>query len=164
MVALGDLLKKVRESPLCQLHTCVMKEHSILGHIMASSPSPSQRTWSSKPAAKVYSVKGAQRERGTHQVKAELRPKSHDDAVVQKRVMIMVIVPTPSPSPSLLQMDGEHVQGSPHDFDMRPNYNTVCTSQQVISCSGGPLDICSGDNRDHVLTKVVMRREPYVVV
>ena len=43
----------------------------------------------------------------------------------------------------LITMDGEHVQGSPHDLDVRPSYSTLCNPQQVISCSGCPSGIAN---------------------
>ena len=43
----------------------------------------------------------------------------------------------------LITMDGEHVQGSPHDLDVRPSYSTLCNPQQVISCSGRPSGIAN---------------------
>ena len=36
------------------------------------------------------------------------------------------------PHQLLITMDGEHVQGSPHDLDVRPSYSTLCNPQQVI--------------------------------
>ena len=182
VVALGDLLptelkstlKKVEGVSLTpsqpsDIHVTLqtdslMKELSLFGHAMTSSPSQSR--WSSKSAArmdKVYSVKvetksseGERYPYGGLQVKAELRPKSHDGAVVPGKVEdhgdgTYTITLTPQaagPHQLLITMDGEHVQGSPHDLDVRPNYSTLCNPQQVISCSGGPLDIAihvSGD-------------------
>ena len=144
----------------------LMKELSLFGHVMASPPSPSQSTWSFKSAArmgKVYSVKvetksseGERYPYGGLQVKAELRPKSHDGAVVPGKledhgVGTYTITFTPQaagPHQLLITMDGEHVQGSPHDLDVRPSYSTLCNPQQVISCRRGPSGIaihCSGD-------------------
>ena len=195
VVALGDLLptelkatlKKVRgvsltPSQSSDIHVTLqtdslMKELSIFGHAMTSSPS--QSTWSSKSAAKLdkeYSVKvetksseGERYPYGGLQVKAELRPKSHYGAVVPGKVEdhgngTYTITLTPQaagPHQLLITMDGEHVQGSPHDLDVRPNYSTLCNPQQVISCSGGPRGIaihdsgdiyvaCGGDNSIHV--------------
>ena len=195
VVALGDLLptelkailKKVvgvslTPSQSSDIHVTLqtdslMKELSIFGHIMTSSPS--QSTWSSKSAArmgKVYSVKvetksseGERYPYGGLQVKAELRPKSHDGAVVPGKVEdhgdgTYTITLTPQaagPHQLLITMDGEHVQGSLHDLDVRPSYSTLCNPQQVISCSGGPYGIaihdsgdiyvaCGGDHSIHV--------------
>ena len=74
----------------------------------------------------------------------------------QERWRTMEMVPTPSPSPPhavgthqlLITMDGEHIQGSPHDLDVRPNYSTLCNPQQVISCSGSPYGIAIHDSGD----------------
>ena len=185
VVALGDLLptelkatlKKVGGVSLTpsqsnDIHVTLqtdslMKELSIFGHVMTSSPS--QSTWSSKSAArmdKVYSVevetKSSEGERyqyGGLQVKAELRPKSHDGAIVPGKVedhgdgtyTINFTPQAAGPHQLLITMDGEHVQGSPHDLDVRavmPNYSTLCNPQQVISCSGGPYGIAIHDSGD----------------
>ena len=122
VVALGDLLPTELKATLkkvegvsfstSDIHVTLqtdslMRELSIFGHVMASPPSPSQSTWSSKSAARmdmVYSVKvesksseGERYPYGGLQVKAELRPKSHDGAVVPGKVEDMEMVPTPSP-------------------------------------------------------------------
>ena len=182
VVALGDLLptelkttlKKVggvslTPSQSSDIHVTLqtdslMKELSIFGHIMTSSPS--QSTWSSKSAArmdKVYSVKvetksseGGRYPYGGLQVKAELRPKSQDGAVVPGKVEdhgdgTYTITLTPQaagPHQLLITMDGEHVQGSPHDLDVRPSYSTLCNPQQVISCTAGPYGIAVHDSGD----------------
>ena len=131
----------------------LMKELSIFGHVVASPPSPSQSTWSSMSAArmdKVYSVKvetksseGERYPYGGLQVKAELRPKSHGGAVVPGKVEdpgdgTYTITLTPQaagPHQLLITMDGEHVQGSPHDLDVRHKYSTLCDPQKFISSS-----------------------------
>ena len=179
VVALGDLLPTELKATLkkvegvsfstSDIHVTLqtdslMKELSIFGHVMASPPSPSQNTWSSKSAArmdKMYSVKvetksskGERYPYGGLQVKAELRPKSHDGAVVPGKVEdhgdgTYTITLTPQaagPHQLLITMDGEHVQGSPHDLDVRPKYSTLCNPQQVISCSGGPRGIAIHDS------------------
>ena len=74
----------------------LLKKLSIFGHVMDSAPSPSQTTWSSESVAKVkemYCVKvesmtskGERYPYGGLQAKAELRPKSHDGAVVPGEV------------------------------------------------------------------------------
>ena len=185
VVALGDLLptelnatlKKVggvslTPSQSSNIHVTLqtdslMKELSMFGHVISPSQSTSlQSTWSSKSAARmdmVYSVKvetksseGERYPYGGLQVKAELRPKSHDGAVVPGQVEdhgdgTYTITLTPQaagPHQLLITMDGEHVQGSPHDLDVRPNYSTLCNPQQVISCSGGPEGIAIHDSGD----------------
>ena len=185
VVALGDLLptelkatlKKVEGVSLStsDIHVTLqtdflMKELSIFGHVMASPPSPSQSTWSSKSAARmdmVYSVKvetksseGERYPYGGLQVKAELRPKSHDGTVVPGKVEdhgdgTYTITLTPQaagPHQLLITMDGEHVQGSPHDLDVRPSYSTLCNPQQVISCRGGPNGIAIHDSGNIYVT------------
>ena len=160
----------------------LMKELSTFGDVMDSSPSPSQSTWSSGSAAKVGEVycvkvetktsKGERYPYGGLQVKAELRPKSHDGAVVYGEVEdhgdgIYTITLTPQtagPHQLVITMDGQHVENSPHDLDVKPkpNYLTLCKPQHVINCSGGPTSIaihvsgdiyvaCSSDNSIHVL-------------
>ena len=184
VVALGDLLptelkatlKKVggvslTPSQSSDIHVTLqtdslMKELSIFGHVMASPPSPSQSTWSSKSAARMdkmcsvkVETKSSEGERypyGGLQVKAELRPKSHDGAVVPGKVEdhgdgTYTITLTPQaagPHQLFITMDGEHVQGSPHDLDVRPSYSTLCNPQQVISCSGAPYGIAIHDCGD----------------
>ena len=44
-------------------------------------------------------------------------------------------------------MDGRHVQNSPHDLDVRLDYLTLCTAQQVIKCTY-PLGVAIHDNGD----------------
>ena len=177
VVVLGDLLptelkatlKKVGGVSLTpsDIHVTLrtdslIKELSMFGYVI----SPSQSTWSSKSAArmdKVYSVKvetksseGERYPYGGLQVKAELRPKSHDGAVVPGKVEdhgdgTYTITLTPQaagPHQLLITMDGEHVQGSPHDLDVRPSYRTLCNPQQVINCRGGADGIAIHDSGD----------------
>ena len=76
---------------------------------------------------------------GSLQVKAELRPKSHDGAVVPGKVEdhrdgTYTINLTPQAVGShqlLITMDDEHVQDSPHDLDVKPqkNYLNLCNPQ-----------------------------------
>ena len=73
----------------------LIKELFIFGHVMDSPPSPSQSTWSSESVAKVKEIycvkvesmtsKGEMNPYGGLEVKAELRSKSHDGAVVPCR-------------------------------------------------------------------------------
>ena len=46
-------------------------------------------------------------------------------------------------------MDGQHVQNSPNDLDVRPkrDYHTLCNAQQVIQCNR-PLCVAIHDNGD----------------
>ena len=181
VVALGDLLPTELKATLKKVEgvflstsdirvtlqtDLMMKELSIFGHVL----SPSQSTWSFKSAArmdKVHSVKvetksseGERYPYGGLQVKAELRPKSHDGAVVPGKVEdhgdgTYTITLTPQAAGShqlLITMDGEHVQGSPHDLDVRPSYSTLCNPQQVISSRGEPIGIAIHDSGDIYVT------------
>ena len=144
----------------------LMKELSIFGHVIDSSPSPSQSTWSSGSAAakvrEVYCVKvetktskGERYPYGGLHVKAELRPKSHGGAVgfgevedhVDGTYTITLTPQTAGPHQLVITMDGQHVQNSPHDLNVRPNYLTLCNPQQVIN-SGGPSGIAIHDSGD----------------
>eukprot|EP00731_Ephydatia_muelleri_P009100 Em0004g1438a len=149
------------------LHTdTLIKDLSIFGHVMDSSPSPSQSTWSSETLAKVkekYCVtvetmtsKGERYSYGGLQVKAELRPKSLDGAVVPGDVEdhgdgTYAITLNPiiaGPHQLLITMDGQHVQKSPCDLHVRMNYSILCNPEQVINCSGGPSGIAIHDSGD----------------
>ena len=79
----------------------------------------------------------------------------------QERWRTMRTVPTPLPSPLrllvltlLVTMDGQHVQNSPCDLDVRRHrqYNTLCNAEQVIHCSGGPSGIAIHDKGDIYVT------------
>ena len=187
-------LKKVENVPLTPNqssdihlsldHNLLIKELSILGHVMDSPPSPSQSTWSSESVAKVkemycvkvksMTLKGGRYPCGDLQVKAELRPKSHDGAVVLREVEdngdgTYTIILTPQiagPHQLLITMDGQHVQNSPCDLDVRRTYSTLSYPKQFFKCSGGPLGIavhdssgdiyvaCSNDHLIRVFTEV----------
>ena len=164
MVALGDLLtelkailKKVENVSLtpnqCShihvtLHTdSLIKELSMFGHVMDTLPSPLQSTWSSKSVAKVkglYCVKvetmtskGERYQSGGLQVKAELRPKSHDGAVVPGEVedhgdgtyTITLTPQTSGPHQLLITMDGQSLPKSPCDLHVRKEYNSLCNPE-----------------------------------
>eukprot|EP00731_Ephydatia_muelleri_P009099 Em0004g1437a len=157
----------------------LIKDLSIFGHVMDSPPSQSHSTWSSESLAKVkemYCVevesmtsKGERYPYGGLQVKAELRPKSHDGAVVPGTVedhgdgtyTIILRPKTAGPHQLLITMDGQHVKKSPCDLHVRMNYSILCNPEQVINCSGGPSGIaihdsgdvyvaCKGDSSIHV--------------
>eukprot|EP00731_Ephydatia_muelleri_P008764 Em0004g1102a len=184
MIALGDLLptelkatlKRIENVSLTpnqssdihvSLHTdTLIKELSIFGDIMDSSPSPSQSTWYSKLVAKVNEVYGVKVETMTSkgerytfgglQVKAELRPKSQDGAVIPGEVedhgdgtyTITLTPQTAGPHQLLITMDGQHVQKSPCDLYARRKYTILCKPEQVINCSGGPSGIAIHDSGD----------------
>ena len=190
MIALGDLLptelkailKKVENESLIlnqssDIHVTLstdslIKELSIFGHVMDSLSSPSQSTWSSESVAKVkemYCVKvesmtpkGERYPYGGLQVKAELRSKSHDGAVVPGEVedhgdgtyTITLTPQTAGPHQLLITMDGQHIQNSPCDLDAirHHQYNSLCDPEQVIHCSGGPSCIAIHDSGDIYVT------------
>ena len=206
MVALGDLLptelkatlKKVENMSLTPNQTSdihvslytdtIIKDLSIVGHAFDSPPSPSQSTWSSESVAKVkgmYCVnvqsltsEGERYPYGGLQVKAELRPKSHDGAVVPGTVedhgdgtyTITLTPQTAGPHQFSITMDGQHVQKSPCDLDVGMKYSTLCNPEQVINCSGGPSGIaihdsgdiyvaCIYDSRIHVFDQVGQQKK-----
>ena len=151
----------------------LIQDLSNIGHVMGSIPSPPQSTWSSESIAmknKGYSVKvetksskGERYPYGGLQVKAELRPKSSKGVVVPGEVedhgdgtyTITLTPQTAGPHQLLITMEGEHVQGSPHDLDVRhkkSNYRTLCDPQQVISYIGGPSGIAIHDSGDIYVT------------
>ena len=155
IVALGDLLptelkatlKKVENMSFTpnqssDIHVSLstdslIKELSIFGHVWDSPPSPSQSTWSSESVAKVkemYCVKvesmtskGERYPYGGLQAKAELRPKSHDEAIVPGEVedhgegtyTITLIPQISGPHQLLITMDGQELQNSPCDLNVR---------------------------------------------
>ena len=111
------------------------------------------------------------------QVRAELRPKSQDGAVIPGEVedhgdgtyTITLTPQTAGPHQLLITMDGRHVQKSPCDLHVRREYSTLCNPDQVINCSGGPSGIaihdsgdiyvsCVGDNRIHVFDQAGQQR------
>ena len=184
MVALGDslptelkaTLKRIENVSLIpnqssdihvSLHTdTLIKELSIFGHVMDSSPSPSQSTWSSESVAKVkkmYCVKvetmtskGERYPYGGLQVKAELRPKSQDGAVIPGEVedhgdgtyTISLTPQTAGPHQLLITMDGQQVQKSPCDLYVRRKYTILCNPDQVINWSGDLAGIAIHDSGD----------------
>ena len=140
---------------------------SKLGEIIVFSPSPSSCTWMSTSVAKVgtrYHVKvqsktskGEEYPHGGVEVKGEMRSKTHNGAVVYGEVedhrdgtyTITLTPHTAGPHQLLITMDGQHVQNSPNDLDVRPkrDYRTLHNTQQVIQCNG-PRCVTIHDNGD----------------
>ena len=130
-------------------------------------PSPSSCTWMSTSVAKVgtgYHVKvqsktskGEEYPHGGVEVKGEMRSKTHNGAVVYGEVedhrdgtyTITLTPQTAGPHQLLITMDGQHVQNSPNDLDVRPkrDYHTLCNAQQVIQCNW-PSCVAIHDNGD----------------
>ena len=182
MIGLGDLLptelkailKKFENVSLTLNQTSdihvtlstdsLIKELSIFGHVWDSPPSPSHSTWSVAKVKGIYCVnvesmtsKGERYPFGGLQVKAELRSKSHDGAVVPGEVedhgdgtyTITLTPQTAGPHQLLITMDGQHVYNSPCDLDVKRQYqyDTVCDPKLVIHCSG-PSCIAIHDSGD----------------
>eukprot|EP00731_Ephydatia_muelleri_P008234 Em0004g572a len=145
----------------------LVRKLSKLGEIIVFFPSPSSSTWVSTSVAKVgarYHVqvqsktsKGEEYPHGGVEVKGEMRSKTHNGAVVYGEVedhrdgtyTITLTPQTAGPHQLLITMDGQHVQNSPNDLDVRPkhDYHTLCNAQQVIQCND-PRCVAIHDNGD----------------
>ena len=179
VVALGGLvptelkatLKKVENVSLTpNLHSylsatlqpdSLAKVLSEFGGVMDLSPSPSECTCAFKSVSRVnrkYHVKvetktskGERYPCGGVQVKAELRPKSHDGAVVLGQVedhgdgtyTITLTPQTAGPHQLLITVDGHHAQGSPYDLKVKCDYDV----QQVINVKN-PSCVAIHENGD----------------
>ena len=138
-----------------------------LGNIFDFYPPPSSCAWISTSVAKVgtrYAVKiqsktseGAEYPHGGVEVKGEMRSKTHNGAVVYGEVedhrdgtyTITLTPQTAGPHQLLITMDGQHVQNSPNNLDVRPkrDYRILCNAQQVIQCNS-PACVAIHDNGD----------------
>eukprot|EP00731_Ephydatia_muelleri_P008532 Em0004g870a len=145
----------------------LIRQLSKLGNIFDFYPSPSSCTWMSTSVARVgtrYHVKvqsktskGKEYPHGGVEVKGEMRSKTHNGAVVYGEVedhrdgtyTITLTLQTAGPHQLLITMDGQHVQNSPNDLDVRPkrDYHTLCNAQQVIQCNE-PRCVAIHDNGD----------------
>ena len=145
----------------------LVRQLSKLGEIIVFFPSPSSCTWMSTSVARVgtrYRVKvqsktskGEEYPHGGVEVKGEMRSKTHNGAVVYGEVedhrdgtyTITLTPQTAGPHQLLITMDGQHVQNSPNDLDVRPkrDYHTLCNAQQVIQCKV-PRCVAIHDNGD----------------
>ena len=145
----------------------LVRQLSKLGEIFVFFPSPSSCTWMSTSVAKVgtrYHVKvqsktskGEEYPHGGVEVKGEMRSKTHNGAVVYGEVedhrdgtyTITLTPQTAGPHQLLITMDGQHVQNSPNDLDVKPkrDYHTLCNAQQVIQCYW-PSCVAIHDNGD----------------
>ena len=140
---------------------------SKFGNLFEFYLSASSSTWMSTSVAKVgtrYDViiqsktsEGAEYPHGGVEVKGEMRSKTHNGAVVYGEVedhrdgtyTITLTPQTAGPHQLFITMDGQHVQNSPNDLDVRPkrDYHTLCNAQQVIQCNG-PRCVAIHDNGD----------------
>eukprot|EP00731_Ephydatia_muelleri_P034697 Em0072g15a len=145
----------------------LIQKLSKLGHLLDFNLSPSSSTWTSTSVAKVgtrYHVKvrsktskGEECPHGGVEVKGEMRSKTHNGAVVYGEVedhrdgtyTITLTPQTAGPHQLLITMDGQHVQNSPNDLDVRPirDYRILCNAQQVIQCNR-PRCVAIHDNGD----------------
>ena len=145
----------------------LVRQLSKLREIIVFFPSPSSCTWMSTSVARVgtrYHVKvqsktsnGEEYPHGGVEVKGEMRSKTHNGAVVYGEVedhrdgtyTITLTPQTAGPHQLLITMDGQHVQNSPNDLDVRPkrDYHTLCNVQQVIQCNM-PLCVAIHNNGD----------------
>ena len=148
----------------------LMKELSIFGDVYQQSPVPCKseftilsvmrRNTKCLMKLEVRMLNGERYPHGGVQVEAEMRSKTHNGAVVYGEVedhrdgtyTITLTPQTAGPHQLVITMDGQHVQNSPHDLDVRPkhDYLTLCTCnpQQVIKCPGVPLCVAIHDNGD----------------
>eukprot|EP00731_Ephydatia_muelleri_P007985 Em0004g323a len=145
----------------------LIQKLSKLGHLLDFNLSPSSSTWTPTSVARVgtwYHVKvqskTSKREECPHgdvEVKGEMRSKTHNGAVVYGEVedhrdgtyTITLTPQTAGPHQLLITMDGQHVQNSPNDLDVRPkrDYRILCNAQQVIQCNR-PTCVAIHDNGD----------------
>ena len=145
----------------------LMKQLSKLGSLFQNYLSPSSTRWTSTSVAKVgtrYNVKvqsktpkGEEYPHGGVEVKGEMRSKTHNGAVVYGEVedhrdgtyTITLTPQTAGPHQLFITIDGQHVQNSPNDLDVRPkcDYHTLCNAQQVIQCNT-PYCVAIHDNGD----------------
>ena len=145
----------------------LIQKLSKLGHLLDFNLSPSSSTWTPTSVARVgtwYHVKvqskTSKREECPHgdvEVKGEMRSKTHNGAVVYGEVedhrdgtyTITLTPQTAGPHQLLITMDGQHVQNSPNDLDVRPkrDYRILCNAQQVIQCNR-PRCVAIHDNGD----------------
>eukprot|EP00731_Ephydatia_muelleri_P008269 Em0004g607a len=129
----------------------LVRQLSKLGEIIVFFPSPSSSTWMSTSVARLgtrYYVKvqsktskGEEYPHGGIEVKGEMRPKTIMEQLCMERWRTTGML--------LITMDGQHVQNSPNDLDVRPkcDYHTLCNAQQVIQCNG-PRCVAIHDNGD----------------
>ena len=145
----------------------LIRQLSKFGNVLDFYPSPSSSTWTSTSVAKVgtrYRVKvqsktskGEEYPHGGIEVKGEMRSKTHNGAVVYGEVedhrdgtyTITLTPQTAGPHQLLITMDGQHVQNSPNDRDVRPkrDYRILCNAQQMIQCNE-PKSVAIHDNGD----------------
>ena len=139
----------------------LVREMSKFGDVYhVSELSPSSSTWTYTSVGTRFYVKvesktteGEGYPLGGVQVKGEMRSKAHSGAVVHGEVedhrdgtyAITLTPQTAGPHQLVITMDGQHVQNSPRDLDVRLDKLTLCHAQQVIS---NPVCVAIHDNGD----------------
>ena len=143
------------------------KELSMFGDVYQQSPVPCKSEFTILSVIKInrkclikLEARMSNGERYPHggvQVEAEMRSNAHNGAVVYGEVedhrdgtyTITLTPQTVGPHQLVITMDGQHVQNSPHDLDVRPkhDYLTLLNPQQVIKCSH-PSCVAIHDNGD----------------
>ena len=141
---------------VCMKTESIAKQLSKFGRILQMSSSPSSSVWTSSSVAKVdtkfhvkvesKTSKGEGYPRGGAEVKGVMRSKAHNGAVVYGEVedhrdgtyTITLTPQTAGPHQLVITMDGQHVQSSPHDLDVKSkdlSYHTLYNIQQEIEFS-----------------------------
>ena len=166
----------------------VVKELSTFGHIIEFSPPSS--TWTSTSAAKVGSsfvVKvqsktsnGEGYSHGGVQVRAELKSNDPCCAAVCGKVedcgdgsyTVTLIPQTIGPHQLLVTMNGQHVQNSPHDLDVKQCvYLHLHNADQMIGCrdplcvtihDSGDIYVGSSDNSIYVFNQAGQRKDTVI--
>ena len=144
----------------------LMKELSMFGCVYQQSPVPCKSVFTihsvmrrnTKCLMKLEArmLNGERCPHGGVQVEAEMRSQVHNGAVVYGEVednrdgtyTITLTPQTAGPHQLAITMDGQHVQNSPHDLDVRSNHDyRTCKTQQVIKCHR-PTCVAIHDNGD----------------
>ena len=181
VVALGGLvptelkatLKKVENvsltpNPHSYLSTTLLSDSlakvlSVFGRVVDLSPSECTCAYKSismvnrkfRVKVETKTSKGESYPYGGLQVKAELRPKSHDGAVVLGQVedhgdgtyTITLTPKTAGPHQLLITVDGHYVQGNPYDLEVKSDYTSLCDVQQEINVND-PSCVAIHENGD----------------
>ena len=146
----------------------LMKELSMFGCVYQQSPVPGKSELTIQSVIKINTkcvmelevrmLNGERYPHGGVQVEAEMSSKAHNGAVVYGEVedhrdgtyTITLTPQTVGPHQLVITMDGQHVQNSPRNLDVRPkhDYLSLCNAQQVIKCSSRPYCVAIHDNGD----------------
>ena len=147
----------------------LLKELSMFGCVYQQSPVPCKSEFTIHSVMRSNTkclvtlearmLNGERCPHGGVQVEAEMRSQVHNGAVVYGEVedhrdgtyTITLTPQTAGPHQLIITVDGQHVQNSPHDLDVRSkhDYLSLCTckTQQVIKCYH-PTCVAIHDNGD----------------